>query len=94
MDANITLQQLLPVVEDTGIQQTLDFFCEIGHSNMLPLGEQVFALGKILQVTLCPDEATALGVACEEPVNDFTRIYKNGMFYHFLAYHHVSGKNK
>ena len=92
VDVNITLQQLLPVMENTETPQTLDFPSGIGRSNMLPLGEQMYAVGKIQQVTLGPNEATALGVACEEPVNSFTRLNEDGMFYHSLAYHCVGGK--
>ena len=41
---------------------------------MFHVGKQTYAVGRIQQVTMCPDEATALGVACEERVNGFTRF--------------------
>ena len=92
LDVNTTLQQLIPVMEGTETLQTLEFVRGVKRSNMLNLGEKMYAVGKIKQVTLGPDKATALGVAREEPVNSFTRLYKDCMFYHSLAYARVNGE--
>ena len=59
---------------------------------MYPLDEHMYAVGKLEQITLDPNEAAALGLSSDEAVNSFTRLYKDGVLYHSLAYTHSEGK--